>query len=121
MNPSLAARDLRKAADVIEQGYWYRGLGADNDEPIWVLPGNLVTKNRSDPRMYHMEGGCLANTLYEPAAINALKQHLNKEGIFDLFELNDAQPLETGRQWAIDTLRAAADAVEEKANGAASR
>lgn len=111
-NESLAAT-LREGAQRIENGYWFRGNRAGQksvcvyaDRVVGAI-GHFNTEN---------DGGCLATSTMNNEAIEAIKRYLQfkESGVNCVYELNDAQLLETGRQWAIDTLRETADMVEQE-------
>lgn len=110
---NIIVRALRNGADAIEEGYWYRGTrGRDTTEYGVMADGTVVKPLPGEQLQVEVGGGCLVTATKSSAAIEALTTFLGLRYEHEVFRLNDNQPLETGRQWAIDTLRACADAVE---------
>lgn len=105
------AEALRKGADKIEAGYWYRGKAAEHPEVLVLADGTVIPP---PPDGYEGVGGCLVTAVDALRACDAIMRHLGVVGLAGIYRANDSQPLETGRQWAIDTLRAAADRAEKE-------
>lgn len=111
MSSKDLAATLRQGAQIIEDGYWFRGNRGRQK-------GVCVYADRVVDAVGHFDteraGGCLATVTMNNEVTNAIKRYLKvtDAGLNAVYQLNDSQPLETGRQWAIDTLRATADMLE---------
>lgn len=120
MSKEKIAATLRAGAAEIEAGYWYRGNNGTNDEDsnevFFVTAEGTYETNPPVCR-----GGCLMTSFIDDegsnefleAAQSAIIEYFDAPGAIAVYRINDSQPVQEGRQWAIDTLHKIADAVEK--------
>lgn len=97
------AKTLNAAADHIEtHGWWKPGLG-DRDSSFHgaVCIMNAIMK---------VSGDSLLSELQQVAQ-DAVTDHFHLDAITQVFDLNDSQSEDSGKEWAIRNLRETADEV----------
>lgn len=118
VNEEVAA-ELRKAADTIESGYWFRGGDDKGRLSLRVYADGSTFDEGSEGSRPIAEGGCLITTPGNFRAKRAILLYLTKgremNGFGEVYRLNDNRPADlAGRDWAIRTLREVADWVEQQ-------
>lgn len=88
---------------ITEHGWW--GGGSHGKPPLDELPAACISN------AIGYNSGLSTTAFYEYQTY--LVTFLGVKSLEDVFLLNDKQPEATGKQWAVDTLRAAAASLRE--------
>lgn len=91
---------FEKAAQFIdEKGWWKPGLGGENEHNSSACIMNAITYIASQ------------SDALNRAAQEVVMSHFGKDELAEVFDLNDAQPEDSGKEWAVSNLREIANNV----------